>query len=102
MFVEANPETLQGGVRYCNARGARTGAAPPCMWSHKFGRDHRSEDRFAVAYLPSRALGPGLGRQGEGRATCLERLPPPFLAIVVHLSTFIEATLHAANLAKSG
>jgi hypothetical protein len=89
MFVEANPETLQGGlVGDDNARGARAGAKP-CMCSHKFGRDHRSEDRFAVAYLPSRALGSDdRGREGLP----LLNASPPFPAIVVHLSTFICST----------
>lgn len=69
MFVEANPETLQGGlVGYDNARGART-EAKPCMCSHKFGRDHRSEDRFAVL---SAIQGVGFGGKGY-----LSRTPPP-------------------------
>lgn len=107
MFVEANPETLQGGlVGYDNARGARAGAKP-CMCSHKFGRDHRSEDRFAVAYLPSRALGSD-DREREG-LPLLNASPPfprhrcsPFDLHLLNTGAGTEATLHAANLAKSG
>ena len=102
MFVEANPETLQGGVRYCNARGARTGLHPPVC-----ARTNLAEITVLKTGLPWLICHPGhwaLGWDDRGREErpVLNASLPPFPAIVVHLSTFIEATLHAANLAKSG